>query len=147
MPSKRQRDQWKNARAASLQTFEKTRQDSSSLPNLVQPLLDDNEANTSDTTDTEGESETWFWHESANESDSDSEEEGYSDVDVEESNLEGEQPSHEKSTRFEREQPSHEGSARLESEPREVRWYKEGRTKLRGGYGKGSRATLTRKKE
>ena len=90
MPSKRQRAQWKNARAALLQMFKKRRQDSSSVPNLVQPLPDDNEANTSDTTDTEGESETWFWHESANESDSDSGEEGYSDVDVEESNLEGE---------------------------------------------------------
>ena len=134
MPSKRQRNQWENARAASLQTFKKRRQDSSSLPNLVQPLLDDNEADTSDTNDTEGESETWFWHESANESHSDSEEEGYSDVDVEESNLEGEQP-------------SHEGLARLESEPREIRWNKEGGTKLRGGYGKGSRATLTRKKK
>ena len=77
MPSKRQRDQWKNARAASLQTFKKRRQDSSSLPNLVQPQLDDDKANTSDTSDTEGESETWFWHKSANESDSDSEEEGY----------------------------------------------------------------------
>ena len=99
MPSKRQRDQWKNARAASLQTFKKRRQDSSSLPNLVQPQLDDDKANTSDTSDTEGESETWFWHESANESDSDSEEEGYSDV--EEPNLERGQPSHEGSTKLE----------------------------------------------
>lgn len=136
----------KNARAASLQTFKKRRQDSSSLPNLVQPLSDDNEANTSDTTHIEGKTETWFWHESANESDSDSEEEGFSDVDVEESNLEREQPSQEKSTRFEREQPSHEGGARSESESREIRWNKEGGTKLRGGYGKGSHATLTRKK-
>ena len=146
MPSKRQRAQWKNARAASLQMFKKRRQDSSSVPNLVQPLPDDNEANTSDTTDTEGESETWFWHESANESDSDSGEEGYSDVDVEESNLEGEQPSHEKSARFKKKQPSHEGVARLESELREIRWSKKGETKLQGGYRKGSRATLTRKK-
>lgn len=131
MPSKLQRDQWKNARAASLQTFKKRRQDSSSLPNLVQPHLDDDKANTSVTNDTEGESETWLWHESANESDSDSEEEGYSDV--EEPNLESGQP-------------SHEGSTKLESRPKEIRWSKEGETKLRGGYGKGSRATLQDKK-
>lgn len=109
----------------------KRRQDSSSLPNLVQPQLDDDKANTSVTSDTEGESETWLWHESANESDSDSEEEGYSDV--EEPNLE-------------RGQPSHEGSSKLESRPKEIRWSKEGETKLQGGYVKGSRATLQDKK-
>ena len=120
-----------------LRRFKRLKKEDKTLahfPTLVQPLLDDNEANTNGTNDTEGESETWFWHESANESHSNSEEEGYSDVDVEESNLEGEQP-------------SHEGLARLESEPREIRWNKEGGTKLRGGYGKGSRATLTRKKK
>ena len=68
MPSKRQRHQWKNARAALLPTFKKTRQESSSLPNLLQ--LDDDTANTTDTSDTEGESGSWFWHKSANESDS-----------------------------------------------------------------------------
>ena len=131
MPSKRQHDQWKNARAALLQTFKKRRQDSSLIPNLVQPQLDDDKANTSDTSDTEGESKTMFWHKSANESDSDSEE-GYSNV---------EEPS------LERGQPSHEGSTKLESRPKEIRWSKEGETKLRGGYGKGSRATLTRQKK
>lgn len=112
------------------------KEDKTLLPNLVQPLLDDNEANTSNTNDTEGESETWFWHKSANESDSNSEEERYSNVDVEGSNLEGKQPSYEKSSRFEREQPSHEGLARLKNKPREIRWNIEGGTKLRGGYGK-----------
>ena len=73
---------------------------------MVQPQLDDDKANTSDTSDTEGESETWFWHKSANESDSDSEEEGYSDV---------EDPS------LERGQPSHEGSIKLESQPKKIR--------------------------
>ena len=37
--------------------------------------------------------------------------------------------------------------ARLENEPREIRWSKKGETKLRGGNGKKSRATLTRKKK
>ena len=127
MPCKRQRGQWKSARAASLQTLKKKTQDSSSLPILVQPQRDDDKANTSDTSDTEGESETWLWHKSANESDSDSEEEGYSDL--EEPNLE-------------RGQPSYEESTKLESRPKEIRWNKEGETKRRGVYGKGSRATL-----
>lgn len=129
MPSKRQLDQWKNSRTASLQTFKKRRQDSSSVPNLVQPNLEDNKANTSDTSDTsdtEGESGTWFWHESADESESDSDEE--------EPNSEGGQP-------------SYEGSAKLESQRKEIRWNREGETRLRGGYGKGSRATPTRQKK
>ncbi len=53
MPSKRQRDQWKNTRAASLPMFKKRKEDSSSILNLVQPQLDDGKANTSDTSDTE----------------------------------------------------------------------------------------------
>ncbi len=122
MPSKRQRDQWKNARAASLQTFKKRKEESSSIQNLVQPQLDDDKVNTSDTSDTESESGTLFWHESANERDSDSEEEEYSDV---------EEPI------LEEDQPSHEGSTRLESQPKEVKWNKEKKDKLRGVYGKG----------
>lgn len=129
-----------------LQTFKKQRQESRSFPNLVQPLLDDNKANKSNTTNLKGESKTWFWYDSTNESDSNSEEEGYSDVDMEKSNLEGEQPSHKKSTKFKREQSSHERMVKLKSELKKIRWSKEGETKLQGGYRKGSCATLTRKK-
>ena len=54
-------------------------------------------------------------------------------MDVEKSNFEGEQPSHEE-------------VVKLESEFKEIRWSKNGETKLRGGYKKRSHATLTRKK-
>lgn len=88
MPSKRQREQWKNARRASLQTFKKRKQESCSILHLAQPQIDDNKLDTSDTSDTEGASRTWFWNESADE------EEGHSDM--EEPSLEGGQPSYEK---------------------------------------------------
>lgn len=68
---------------------------------MIQPLLDDNKVNTSNTTDSKGESKTEFWHKNANESDFDSKEEKYSDVNVQEANLEGEQLSHEKMARLE----------------------------------------------
>lgn len=60
MSSKHYRDQGKNARAALLLTFNKRSQDSSSLLSMVQPLLDDNKVNISDTTNIEGESNTMY---------------------------------------------------------------------------------------
>lgn len=99
MPSKRQRDQWKNARVASLQKFEKRREEYSSIPNFVQPQLDEHKANTSNTSDTESWNRNWFWNETANERDSDAGEEGCSEI--EEPTLDEEQPSHEGPARFE----------------------------------------------
>ncbi len=48
MPFERQSDQWKNARAASLQTSKKRREASSSISHLVQPQLDDDKVDTND---------------------------------------------------------------------------------------------------
>lgn len=129
MPSKHQRDQWKTARAASLRTFKKRKEESSSIHNFVQPQLDDDKAFTSDTSNIKSETGTWFWHESANGRDFDLEEERYLDVE---------------GLILEEEQLSHGGPARLESRPMEVKWNKEEKDKLRWLYGKRSRATLTR---
>ncbi len=80
MVSKRQCEQRKNARAASVQVFKKRRIESSSLSNSAQLEIYDDKLSTADTTDTEHESGTWFWNESANEISPDSEEGGHSDV-------------------------------------------------------------------
>ena len=79
MSSKRRREQWNSARAASLEVFKKRRLEASLLPNSAQLRIDDRKLSTADTTntdDTDNESGTWFWNESANETDSDTEEEG-----------------------------------------------------------------------
>lgn len=82
MPSKRRREQWKSARAASLEVFKKRRLEASLLPNSAQLRIDDRKLSTADTTNTDdtddmdNESGTWFWNKSANETDSDTEEEG-----------------------------------------------------------------------
>ena len=82
----REREQWKSARAASLEHFKKKRVEASLLSNSAQLRIDDNKLITADTTDTEG---TWLWNESANETDSDTEEEGNGDID--EIGLEGDE--------------------------------------------------------
>lgn len=82
MSSKCQCNQWKNARVTLLQTFKKRKQDFSSLSNLVQPLPDNNKANTSNTNISKGEWKIWFWHESVNKSHFNFEEERYSDIDI-----------------------------------------------------------------
>ena len=95
MPSKRQRAQRNAARAASVEIFKKRRLEASSLLNQLN--TDDDKLSTIDTSDNESDSaRTWFWNESANESDSDSEEEGCNNVDEED--LEEEQPRMEQAT-------------------------------------------------
>ena len=89
MPSKRHRAQRDAARAASVEIFKKRRLEASSLLNSEQLNTDDNKLNTIDTSDDESDSVgTWFWNESANENDSDFE--GGNNVDEED--LEEEQP-------------------------------------------------------
>ncbi len=89
MGSKRQREQKKNARAASVQVFQKRRIESSSLSYSARLKINDDKPSTADTTDTEHESGMLFWNESADEISPDSEEGGHSDVD--ESDIELEQ--------------------------------------------------------
>ena len=48
MPSKRRREQWKSARAASLEVFKKRRLEASLLPNSAQLKIDDRKLSTAD---------------------------------------------------------------------------------------------------
>ena len=89
------------------------------LSNSGQREIDNNKLSTSNSSDTEGESGAWFWNESANESDSDSEEEGN---DADEGDLE-------------EEHSNTEWAAGPEVPKKELKWNKEGESKLRGGYG------------
>lgn len=132
MPSKRQREHWKKARAASVQSFKKRRLEASSLPNSAQLLIEDDKLSKSDTVDTEAEFGALFGNEGLNEGNHASEEWGHPDA--EEPNSEGGQS-------------RTEGAVKLENRPKEIKWNREGGTKLRGGYGKGSRSTLKRQKK
>ena len=116
MPSKRQRDQRNATRAASNLTFKKRRLEASRLLKPVQPQLDDN---TNDTSDTESESGTWYWNESANESCFDTEEEGYSDIDEEDE------------TRIEESKIQEEATPEVS-----LRWNRNGESSLHGGVRK-----------
>ena len=88
----------------------------------------DNTNNTEDTKEVEEEKKTWFWHQSANESESDTENDGgYSDIEREESKTEEEVA------------PS--------KPPKKIHWDKKREDNLWGFYGKGSLATLKRKKK
>ena len=130
MPSKRQRNQRNAATAASNLIFKKRRLETSRLPKPVQPQLDDN---TNDTSDSEGESGNWYWNESANKSGSDTEEEGYSDVDEEDESRT------EKSKTQEKAMP--------EVSLMDIRWNRDGESSLRGGYGKESKSSSQRQQE
>ncbi len=129
MVSKRRRDHLKAAREASVASFKKRRSEASSLPTLDQCEIDDNKLSTTNTSDTEDDSQTWFWNESANETDSDLEEESN---DEDDENLEEEHPKTER-------------EASPEVLKQELKWNKEGKSSLCGGYGVGSR--LSRKRE
>lgn len=103
MPFERQSDQWKNARAASLQTSKKRREASSSISHLVQPQLDDDKVDTNDNLSVIRKVNRGPWYESVNERDWNSEEEGY---------LMWKNPIWKKN--------SLEGSTRLETQPQEI---------------------------
>lgn len=129
MPSKRKLEQLKKARAASVQSFKKRKLEASSLPNSAQLLIDDDKPNTSDTIDTEAEFGAPVGNEGVNEGYEASEERGHY---------------HAEELGFE---ARTEGAAKLESCPKEIKWNREGGTKLRGVYGKGSRSTRKRQKK
>lgn len=135
MPSKRRREQWKSARAASLEVFKKRRLETSLLPTSAQLRIDDRKLSTADTTntddtdDTENESGTWFWNESANETDTEEEGNGNHENDLEE------------------DESKTEEAASSGIHKVEIKWNREGEEKLRGGYGKGSRRTQMRKQK
>lgn len=129
MTSKRQREQQNAARAALNEVFKKRRLEARSLSKSAQPKIDDDKLSTVDTSDMEDESETWFWHESANETNSDTEEEG---DDVAESDLD-------------LEEPRIKQAVNPDVCKTEIKWNKEGEDRLRGGYGKGSKADETSK--
>lgn len=78
MPSKRQREHWKKARAASVQSFKKRRLEASSLPNSAQLLIEDDKLSKSNTVDTEAGFGALFGNEGLNEGNHASEEWGHS---------------------------------------------------------------------
>lgn len=129
MPSKRKLEQLKKARVASVKSFKKRKLEASSLPNSAQLLIDDYKPNTSDTIDTEAEFGAPVGNEGVNEGYEASEERGHYDA---------EEPGFEART---------EGAAKLESRPKEIKWTREGGTKLRGVNEKESRSTRKRQKK
>ena len=131
-PIKRQLAHLKNARLASVEHFKKQKLERSQSTNTEQLRIEDDQLRTSDTSDTEDREGVWFWNESTNETDSDSECSGKSD--------EEELDCGPEESRTEKE-------AILETRPGEIQWNREGEKKLRGGYGKGSRATAKRRKK
>lgn len=126
MVTKRQRDQRKNATAASVQVYKKRRLG-------IQPdeaQLDDCHNDQPSDTDTDQEAR-WFWDESANESQSDSAEEGDTDWEKENGNKETKQPK------------TDEPAA-----PKQIQlvWKEEAEKNKRGTYGAGSRSTRQRQR-
>lgn len=130
MPSKRQREQRNAARAASVEFFKRRRLriETSSVHDSLQPSVDNDKPDTTDTRDKE-ETTTWLCNEGANETDSKKEEEGSGDVDGKD--LEGEQSK--------TEQAVSPNDSQIE-----LKWKTEGEQNLRGGYGKGSKRTQMR---
>ena len=108
-------------------TFKKGRLEASQLLKPVQPQPDDNTNNTSDT---EGKSGTWYWNKSANESCSDTEEERYSDIDEK------------NETRTEESKTQEEATPEVT-----LRWNRNGKSSLCGGYGKGSKSASQRQQK
>ena len=133
MPSKRQREHWKAARAASVQSFKKEKVEINQSFNSRQPRAEDNTPITTDTSDTESESGTWFWNECANETDSDSE--------AEEDNVDlgGKKKEQALSLEIEAASPT--------DRKLEIRWTPRGDKHLRGGYGNGSKSSRNRHKQ
>lgn len=127
MRLKRQRQNLKAARTASIEFFKKRKLEASSLPRSAQLQIDDDELSTDDTSDTEGESEIWFWNESANETDSDSEEES----ELDEKDWEEEQS-------ITQQKISHKACKV------EIKLNKEEEQNFCGGYGKGLKRTQMR---
>lgn len=128
MVSKRQREQRKNATAASLLWYERQRLETPDN-SAVNDCHNDEPSDTDDTDNTDS-GATWFWNDSANESQSDSEEEGDCDL-GEENDSEIEQ--------------SRTNEAMV-SKKVELVWKKRGDKNLRGGYGNGSRTTRKRQR-
>lgn len=122
MPSKRRLEQLKKARAAAVQSLKKRKLESSLLSNSTQLKTDD------DTIDKEAKSGTLF----GNEGDSAYGEGRHSNT---------EEPD------FPGEQLSIDGGAKSEGWPKEIKWNREGETKMRGIYGKGSRSTQKRRRK
>ena len=143
MVSKRQREQRKNAGAASVEYFKKRRQE---IDNQARHHHDVNNDKPSET-DTEDEARR-FWNESANESQSDSEEEGdcglEEDEETEKKSARDTQAGQREAEKKERvEQPrTNKAAATLG-----LGWKAGGDNHLKGTYGNGSRATQYRKKD
>lgn len=128
MPSKRRREQLKKARAAAVQSIKKRKLESSLLPDSMQLKTDDDKLNKSDTIDTGAKSGTLF----GNGGDSASEDGRH---------FNAEEP------HFPGGQSRNEGGANPESRRKEIKWNREGETKLRGIYGRGSRSTRKRQQK
>lgn len=128
MPSKRKLEQLKKARAASVQSFKKRKLESSLLSNSTQLKPDDDKRNESDTIDKEAKSGTLF----GNEGDFAYGEGRHSNA---------EEPD------FPGEQLSIDGGAKSEGWPKEIKSNREGESKMRGFYGKGSRSTQKRQRK
>lgn len=125
MPSKRRLEQLKKARAAAVQSIKKRKLESSLLSQLK---TENDNLNESDTIDKEAKSRTLFSHE------------GDSPY-GEGRHFNAEGPD------FPREQLSIVGGAKSEGRPKEIKWNREGETKMRGIYGKGSQSTWKRKQK
>ena len=121
MPTKCRLNQLKSARALAVKACKRRKFEASLFVNS-QPEIEDDKLNAADTSDTEVESGTWFWNDSANESDLDTEE--GEDGDENESELEVK-----------------ESRAVSPKVRKEIKWNNEGKNKLCGVYGIGSRAT------
>lgn len=115
----------KKARAASDQSFKTRKLESSLLPNSTHLKTDDDKLNESDTIDSEAKSGTLL----GNEGDSASEKGRHSNA---------EEPD------FPGGQSRNEGGAKSESRPNEIKWNREGETKMREVFGKGSRSAQKR---
>lgn len=132
MPSKRQREQRNAARAASVDFFKRRRLriETSSVHDSLQPSVDNDKPDITDTRDKE-ETTTWLWNEGSNETDSKEEEEGSGDVVGKD--LEGEQSKTEQAV-----------SPKDSQIELKWKWKTEGEQNLRGGYGNGSKRTQMR---
>ena len=167
MPSKRQLDQLKSAKAASVQSFKRKKIEASQI--LTEPESDDkhntigDEPDTADTTDTESQSETWYWNKSGVENDTDPEEDEYYNGKKldEEAEQNDRKPKEARPTEEEQKeegntdtvQPGADGLKAIESTVPSsaptslgLKYTKKGEDQLRGFYGNGSRATTHRRK-
>lgn len=160
MVSRRQREQRKNAGAASVEYFKRRRLEN--LDNQAQLQLHyDNDEPSETHTDDEA---RWFWNESANESESDSEEEGdcgsegdcasESDCgseseDSDKGEVEKEITGKEEMENEEQVEKQEVGQIDKAAAPKklQLKWRKGAGNYLRGGYGNGSKATSKRRRK